>query len=215
MHLYKRTITLMSQRLSLDFATVKKIIQFVFLQQFSSIFIKFLDGYLSVSIVVMRIKCVAMAFSKWLTRKETCKLNPITSICVYLTKTRKGRINSLVNAGKICSTATITVTTKYVAGTISATGKATASSAIWTDSIAWTSTTIGIDHSYKSYRSSQENQCLQCNHCFSGFCCCSFSKYRGLKYSYLLRSSPLYSWCQNGEWSTSARAHIKRTRWRS
>ena len=120
----------------------------------------------------MRIKSVAMAFNK---RKETCSyklivINPITSICVYLTKTTKGmmeRINSLVNGGKTCSTATITVTTKDVAGDISATGIATASSAIWTDSTAWTSTAFGIGKSYKCCRNSPENQCLQSNHCFS------------------------------------------------
>lgn len=190
----------MSQRYSLDFAALRRSFN-VFLQQFSSVFIKFLDGYLSVSIVVMRIKCVAMTFNKWLTRKETCKLikiNPITSICVYLTKTTKGvmeRINSLVNAGKTCSTATIAVTTKDVAATMCATWKATASSAIWTDSTAWTSTALGIGNSYKSCCNSQKKQCLQRNHCFlllllwlSIMLRCGSSKY-----SDLLRSSALYS----------------------
>lgn len=153
----------MSQRFCLYFAASKR---FIFLQQFCCVFIKFVDGYLSISILVMSIKCVMMAFNRWQMRDELCKLieiNPMTSISVYSTKATKSMMELLVKLDWL-STATIAVATEDVAATVSTTGGAF--SAILALITLPTVAAISIGNSYKSCCNSQENQCLQRNHCF-------------------------------------------------
>lgn len=133
----------MSQRFCLYFAALKS------LQQFCCVFIKFVDGYLSISILVMSIKCVVMAFNRWQMRNELCKLieiNPMTSISVYSTKATKSMVELLVQLGWL-STAPIAVATEDVAATMSTTGAAF--SAILALITLPTVAAISIGNSYK------------------------------------------------------------------